>query len=620
MVKEVTLKLAHSFRRFRKMSLKGDLGSFPIIDIIQLLNGTRKSGVLRLSSEKGESQLVFHDGDLVSANYLNNRVRIGQVLVSAGAITEQQLDQVLDIQKNAGDDRKPLVITLLDHNMVEETAAYNGIESLIEMTIVEVLTWKTGEFSLEIAKSDYADGYHFSRTKFPQRILLNAQRILMESLRIFDEKVRNGTMDEILSIAGVTNLDLDAEQPGNNTPAITSNGRDPGDALPGLQHLLTAQREMIQRSSDQGYREVNAVKKLVIEEFPFAAKEQQRQLVTLLTGSAPIGDTTIPPPDIAVIVITKSPMLSTMVRSTCFQERVYSVSAENITSLAINIRLLLCQTVQLVIFLDVPHDEATDDTIQICTELQKYPQASFVLIACSRFWTSLGLQTLSSGIRSIIPRPCKECAEESAALQALAFCSGLGAFLRSLSLEYRSSDDQRFFTCIDRLRDCKTRTEIADAILAYLIELFERAIVFSVTESELVAEKSFGIKGEKGEGVELLANLTIPLDDQQIFEDVIKTGQMYFGFHSDSTWPHQLYRLIGRMEEPEVLLFPLIRANTVVALIYADFGSKPAATPSLRYLEALLQYTTAQISVSAYRQKLQAMLEKTKTTTQTDMP
>ncbi len=311
------------------MSLKGDLGSFPIIDIIQLLNGTRKSGVLRLSSEKGESQLVFHDGDLVSANYLNNRVRIGQVLVSAGAITEQQLDQVLDIQKNAGDDRKPLVITLLDHNMVEETAAYNGIESLIEMTIVEVLTWKTGEFSLEIAKSDYADGYHFSRTKFPQRILLNAQRILMESLRIFDEKVRNGTMDEILSIAGVTNLDLDAEQPGNNTPAITSNGRDPGDALPGLQHLLTAQREMIQRSSDQGYREVNAVKKLVIEEFPFAAKEQQRQLVTLLTGSAPIGDTTIPPPDIAVIVITKSPMLSTMVRSTCFQERVYSVSASS---------------------------------------------------------------------------------------------------------------------------------------------------------------------------------------------------------------------------------------------------------------------------------------------------
>ncbi|KAF0176649.1 MAG: hypothetical protein FD164_2396, partial [Nitrospirae bacterium] len=30
----------------------------------------------------------------------------------------------------------------------------------------------------------------------------------------------------------------------------------------------------------------------------------------------------------------------------------------------------------------------------------------------------------------------------------------------------------------------------------------------------------------------------------------------------------------------------------------------------LRYLDALLQYTTAQISVTAYRQKLKSMLEQ----------
>ncbi len=594
------------------MSLKGDLENFPIIDIIQLLNGSRKSGILRLSSEKGESQLVFHDGDLVSANYLNSRVRIGQVLVSAGAITEQQLVEVLDIQKNAGDDRKPLVITLLEHDMVDETVAYNGIESLIEMTIVEVLTWKTGEFSLDIAKSDNADGYHFSRSKFPQRILLNAQGILMESLRIFDEKVRDGTMDEILSIAGVTNLDLDSEQPGSSTPAMVANGRDQDDAKSVLQQLLAEQRKMIQRSSDQGYREVNAVKKLIVEEFPSAVKEQKQQLVSLLAGSVPKGNEATSPPDIAVIVITRSPILSTMVRSICFQERIYSVSSDTIDSLAINIRLLLCQALQLVIFIDVPHDAAIQDTIQICTDLKKYPQASVVLIACSRFWGTLGLQALSSGIRSIIPRPCKECAGESSAQQALAFCSGLGAFLRTLSLEHSGSDEQRFFTCLSQLCTCKTRTEIAVAILAYLIEIFERGIVFLVTESGLVAEHSFGINGEKGEGLALLSNLKIPLDDQQIIEDVIKTGQMYFGFHSDSTWPHELYRLIGRMEDPEVLLFPLIRANTVVALIYADFGSKPASSPSLRYLDALLQYTTAQISVSAYRQKLKSMLEQRK--------
>jgi len=592
------------------MSLNGDLENFPIIDIIQLLHGTKKTGVLRLSSKKGESQLVFHEGDLVSANYLNNRVRIGQVLVSAGAITEGQLIQVLDIQKNAGDERKPLVITLLEHNMVDETVAYNGIESLIEMTIVEVLTWKEGQFSLDSTKSDNADGYHFSRTKFPQRILLNAQGILMESLRIFDEKVRDGTMDEILSIAGVTNRDLDAEQPDSNTPAISSKGRERDDVPSLLQQMLAEQRDMIQRSSDQSYREMDAVKKLIIDEFPTAAKEQKRQLFTQLSGSVPEGGVSTSPPDIAVIVITQSQLLSTMIRSTCFQERIYAVSSDNIDSLAINIRLLLCQTVHLVIFLDVPHDDAMQDILQVCENLQNYPQASVVLVACSRFWDTLGLQALSSGIRSIIPKPCKECAKESSVQQAVDFSSSLGAFLRTLSSEYSSSNEQRFFTCITQLRSCKTRTEIAAAILAYLIEVFERAIVFQVTESELIAEESFGVKGEKSEGLEFLSNLRIPLDDQQIFEDVIKTGQMYYGFHSDSTWPHELYRQIGRMDSPEVLLFPLIRANTVVAFIYADFGTKSASSPSLHYLDAMLQYTTAQISVSAYRQKIKSMMEQ----------
>lgn len=592
------------------MSLNGDLEHFPIIDIIQLLNGARKSGILRLSSVKGESQLVFHEGDLVSANFLNNRVRIGQVLVGAGAITEEQLSRALDIQSNAGDDRKPLVITLLEHNMVDEISAYNGIESLIEMTVVEVLTWKEGQFSLDIATSDHAGGYHFSRTKFPQRILLNAQGILMESLRIFDEKVRDGSMDEILSIAGVNNMDLDADdQPGSGACAIQAGGNGQEEGPSPLQMLLMEQREMIQRSSDQSYRDNDAVKKLIVDEFPNATSDQKRQLLSQLAGPATEGTVSSAPPGIAVIVITQSLLLSTMVRSICYQEGVYAVTADNIASLDINIRLLLCQTLHLVIFLDVPHDETSQETLQLCESLKKYPQASVILAACSRFWGSLGLSALGSGIRGIIPRPCKDCAGESAVQQALSFCAGLGAFLRTLSKEYSSSDDQRFFTCISTLRSCKARSEISVATLDYLIEVFERAIVFLVTDSGLVAEHSFGVKGPKSEGVVTLSNLRIPLDDQEIFEEVVNTGQMYYGFYSDSTWPHELYRLAGRPESPEVMLFPFIRANSVVAFIYADFGSEPASSPSLHYLDALVQYTTAQISVTAYRQKLKSMLE-----------
>src|SRR6185369_13360737 len=123
------------------MSFNGDLEHFPLVDVIQLLHMTSKTGILFLKSPKGESQLVFHEGFFVSANHLNNSVRIGKVLLDMEAITQHQLDQALTEQREAGKNRKPLVATLIEQEMIDKDTAFNGLEKLIEMTIVEVMTW-----------------------------------------------------------------------------------------------------------------------------------------------------------------------------------------------------------------------------------------------------------------------------------------------------------------------------------------------------------------------------------------------------------------------------------------------------------------------------------------------
>lgn len=587
------------------MSLSGDLKHFPIIDIIQLLHGARKSGLLRLTGDDGESQLVFHKGDLVSASYLNGRVRIGQVLVGAGAITEEQLARALEAQQRAGNGRKPLVITLLEQGAVDEHRAYNCLESLIEMTIVQALTWTGGRFSLEMDGGEGGEGRRFPRNDFPQRILLNSQGILMESLRILDEKMRDGTMDELLSIAGLSAGDLEDEQaPGEAAPDAR---RDDASSL--LQQLLTEQRGMMQRGGDQSYRTTAALTRLMDEEFPEAGKEQRLQLVSLLAAETEREIQASPAPRMAVVVITRSAPVSTMVRSLCHREGIYAVAADGPAAVPINVRLLLCQGLHPVIFLDIPHGDDPQETIRSCLELRQQSQASLVLAACAGFWNRRGLQALASGIRSIIPRPCPHCAEESAIRQALAFCSGLPPFLRALSAEYGSGGDRRLFDCISRLHDCATGAEITGALLEYLMEPFERALLFRVTTSGLTAEQGFGIRGTKREGITPLDGLLIGKDDQEIFERVTETGQLFYGFHSDSTWPHQLYRLIGRPESPEVLLFPLIRVKAVTAFIYADSGALQAPSPSLDQLQALLRFTTSRISILAYRQKLKSMLD-----------
>ncbi len=176
------------------MSFNGDLEHFPLVDLIQLLHMTNKTGILYLKSSKGESQLVFHEGFFVSANHMNNSVRIGRVLVDMKAITTEALNLALTEQRNAGRNRKPLIATLIEQGTIDKETAFKGLETLIEMTIVEVMTWTNGTFSLDVSKVYVSDEYRYFPEKLQQEILLNAQGVLMDSLRIYDEKLRDGTL------------------------------------------------------------------------------------------------------------------------------------------------------------------------------------------------------------------------------------------------------------------------------------------------------------------------------------------------------------------------------------------------------------------------------------------
>jgi len=176
------------------MSFVGDLEHLPIVDVIQLLHATRKSGTLCLKSQKGESQLVFSDGCIVSANHSNNSVRIGQILVQMNAITRETLDSSLAEQKSSGAARVPLIASLIESGKLKKEDAFKGLETLIELTIVEVLTWTEGIFELDVDTTVISDEYRYIPEKMKLELNLNTQNVLMDALRIYDEKKRDGTL------------------------------------------------------------------------------------------------------------------------------------------------------------------------------------------------------------------------------------------------------------------------------------------------------------------------------------------------------------------------------------------------------------------------------------------
>jgi len=201
------------------MSFTGDLSQLPIVDVIQLMNSTRKSGILGVKGRKGESQLVFKEGYIVSANHLNNSVRIGEILVEQGVVSRDDLEQALAAQKQAGRQRKPLIVTMLELGLVDEQKAYSGLQALIMMTIVEILTWRNGSFYLEAALCNTGDNYRFYPESINREVNVDTQSILMEALRVFDEKLRDG--------------ELEIEGDEEPAPQITENdlGLDALDAL-----------------------------------------------------------------------------------------------------------------------------------------------------------------------------------------------------------------------------------------------------------------------------------------------------------------------------------------------------------------------------------------------------
>jgi len=88
--------------------------------------------------------------------------------------------------------------------MVDKESACKGLKILVEMTLVEVLSWDSGHYEFDECPVSNLGSWYYNLTNY-QEVSLNARAVLLDSLRIFDEKRRDGTMNNIFSIIGMDN-------------------------------------------------------------------------------------------------------------------------------------------------------------------------------------------------------------------------------------------------------------------------------------------------------------------------------------------------------------------------------------------------------------------------------
>lgn len=159
------------------MALQGTLRDFSITEIIQLIGQQLKTGVLRIRRRKKSVEIYFVDGMIVHvfSNYRGKKDLIGEILVKAKLITEDQLERVLRIQRGTN---KYLGEILVELQLLTKDDVLKVISTQIYETIYDLFWWEDGTFNFDLKLVE-------SYKKIP--FALSTEQVLLNILRMVDE-------------------------------------------------------------------------------------------------------------------------------------------------------------------------------------------------------------------------------------------------------------------------------------------------------------------------------------------------------------------------------------------------------------------------------------------------
>lgn len=603
------------------MAFTGDLGQLNIVDIIQLLNTTRKSGIFSVKGSRGESRIIFSNGYIVGASHLNNKVRIGTVLVKMKAITVEDLDQALKVQRDAGKDRKPLIATLLDMGKLRGEEASRGLKKLIEITIGELISWTTGTFTLDTETIVVSSECSYPISKMEQQISLDAQMALMDALRIHDEKERDRQAGKTAPAAEELFADVlpssEAEMFSQKTP-ITADDLGLGD----LEHLERKIPQFVPVAEIFDPLQIHRQKiKEILSDFP---TQEQEAFVSFLERStvsidARHGSQRQEGGTRGLVMFSEDELLKHSVMTICKDEGVLVFATDGEEEL--NRIIDQCLTIKILPVLVFDDSETPDGLfsrkkiISLRQQIKdRYPQVSIVQITTVEDY-AFTLQSFHDGIRAVFPRPSRETRKSTFITDTIKFLEAFKYYIKGLFQEQKDPAAAGNLLKIlkERMRSLRGLNGPADvslALLQYISEICERSIAFIVRPTELIGEKAMGVYTERDAGPTSAARLKVPLTTPSVFLDLIEKGQFFYGESNDEILKKYLFEKIGAPLRPTVILLPMKSLGKNVTVTYGDFGRKEVPNIQTDVLEILAQEAGLILENTLYRKQLNRVPRK----------
>lgn len=178
------------------MALRGNLKDFSLPDVFQLVQLSKKTGVLRIKRADAEGSIWFRDGEVFFAQSDWNREPLGQRLVNAGRITPSALAKAIEVRSREPEGGRRLGQILVDEGYITQPVLEAFVQEQIQDTIFDLMRWDEGEFDFEILPEVVEEDIGLS---------VSIENIVMEGSRRIEEwnriKKKVPSMDMVFKMA-----------------------------------------------------------------------------------------------------------------------------------------------------------------------------------------------------------------------------------------------------------------------------------------------------------------------------------------------------------------------------------------------------------------------------------
>src|SRR5256714_2008586 len=180
------------------MAIEGPLRELGIHDVFQLLDLSRKAGVLRVASELRDDEGVVHfdSGRVVHAHVKSKAVPLELTLLQSGKISKDDLESARAKRTNGRADAD-IVDLLLEGGAVTPKEIERQLRMQIEGVVFELMSWREGFFSFEERPAS-----DLTNTR-EARIRVSTESLLMEGARRIDEWSRIADKVPSLSVVPI---------------------------------------------------------------------------------------------------------------------------------------------------------------------------------------------------------------------------------------------------------------------------------------------------------------------------------------------------------------------------------------------------------------------------------